>query len=186
MMKRILLSIVAMGWLSASYADDQPALVIQVPQTYYEHPTRIFHPRIDYWHNRGQSAEEVGVAAFKANQINTSSCKADANGQALVVILPNVSHNLQMGMYHTDITAKVYTSPTAEGALGEPVATVKGQGQIRGWVSYNSDSFIQKAYRQAFDTVIAQLQKEMAFQQAIKGPVQNYKALCDSVNALVQ
>lgn len=184
-MKRMLIAIIGLSWMGFSCAGTQPSLVIQVPDTFHKNPVRLLHPAINYWHDRGESAEEVGLAAFKSQNYNTSSCQADATGQALVVIEPNMFYNPQMGVFHSEIIAKVYTKNTADSALGKPLLEVKGLGQSRGWLTYNVENFAQRSYRQAFDQVIKQLQQNSAFQQSIEqAPVQTYQALCDSINTL--
>jgi hypothetical protein len=186
-MKRILLSLIALGWLSVSHAENEPVLVIQVPAMFYEHPTQLINPRFGYWHNRGKATEKVGLAAFQGQHYKTSRCQAEANGQALVVLVPNISYNPQMGIFHSEIIAKIYSTPSATGALEKPLVTVKGQGQSRGWLSYNAEAFIQKSYQQAVDQVIQQLQKDTTLQQALnQAPQQNYQALCDSIDTLAQ
>jgi hypothetical protein len=192
-MKRILISIASVacaGWMAAGYAANSPAnpaLVIQVPDTFYEHPVRLLNPYANYWHNRGEAADRVSLQTFQARQYSATSCKADAKGQALVVIEPNLFYNPQMGIFHTEITAKVYTQPAADSALGKPLVTAKGQGESRGWITYNVENFARKSYQQAFDQVIQQLQKNPVFQQSVaQGSVQNFEALCTSINTITQ
>ncbi len=189
-MKRILLSIssvVCLGWASLSQAGTQPALVIQVPEAFYQHPVRLLNPYLNYWHNRAEAAEAVGLSSFQAQNYATSSCEAEAKGQALVVIEPNMFYNPQSGIFYSEITAKVYNQPGADSALGKPLMTVKGQGQSRGWLTYNVEHSTHQSYQQAFDQVIQQLQQNPAFQQSLaQTPLQTYQALCNSINTLSQ
>lgn len=189
-MNRILLvigSLLCNGWINTSYAATAPTLVLQVPETFYQHPVRLLHPYQMYWHNRAEAAEKAGLSAFQAQNYSTASCEADAQGQALVVIEPNMFYNPQMGVFHTEITAKVYNQPGADSALGKPLMTVKGQGQSRGWVTYNVDHFASKSYQQAFEQVIQQLQSNPVFEQTIaQTPLQSYQALCTSIDTITQ
>lgn len=188
-MKQILMTVglICAGWIGAANAAATPALVIQVPDTFYQHPVRLLHPYANYWHNRGESVDKVSASAFQSRHYTTSSCKADANGQALVVIEPNMFYNPQMGVFHSQITARVYTKASADSALGKPLLTAKGEGQSRGWVTYNVENFAQKSYQQAFDQVILQLQKDPVFKQSVEqGSLQNFEALCDSINTITQ
>lgn len=189
-MKRILMSIgslLCISWLGIGHAATQPSLVIQVPETFYQHPVRLLHPYANYWHNRGEAAEKVGLSSFEKQHYTTSSCEAEAKGQALVVIEPNLFYNPQMGVFHTEITARVFTQGSADSALGKPLLTVKGIGQSNGWITYNVENFANKSYQQAFDQVIQQLQKNPVFQQSIaQAPVQTFDALCTSINTITQ
>ncbi len=189
-MKRILLSIssvLCLGWMSMSQAGTQPSLVIQVPEAFYQHPVRLLHPYINYWHNRAEAAENTGLSSFQAQNFATSSCEAEAKGQALVVIEPNMFYNPQTGVFYSEITAKVYNTPGADSALGKPLMTVKGEGQSRGWLTFNVEHSAHQSYQQAFDQVIQQLQKSPVFQKSVEqAPVQTYQALCNSINTLSQ
>lgn len=176
-----------LGWTSMSQAGTQPSLVIQVPESFYQHPVRLLNPYHVYWHNRAEAAEKAGLSAFQAQNYHTVSCEAEAKGQALVVIEPNMFYNPQMGVFHSEITAKVYTQPAADSALGKPLMTIKGLGQSRGWLTYNVDAVTSKSYQQAFNQVIEQLQQNTAFQQSLaQAPVQSYQALCTSIDTLTQ
>lgn len=189
-MKRILMTVgtlLCASWLSIGHAANPPSLVIQVPDTFYQHPVRLLHPYANYWHNRGEAAEKVGLSSFEKQHYGTSSCQAEAKGQALVVIEPNMFYNPQMGVFHTEITARIYTRASADSALGKPLMTVKGQGQSRGWITYNVENFANKSYQQAFDEVIQQLQNSPVFQQSVEqAPVQTFEALCTSINTITQ
>jgi hypothetical protein len=187
-MNRILKSISGLfivGWMGVAHAGTQSSLVIQVPEAFYQHPVRLLHPYMNYWHNRAEAAESVGLSSFESKNFTTSSCEAEAKGQALVVIEPNMFYNPQSGIFYSEITAKVYNQPAADSALGKPLMTVKGQGQSRGWLTFNVENSTHKSYQQAFDQVIDQLQKNPIFQQSVEqAPVQTYQALCNSINTL--
>lgn len=186
-MKQCLLFLLTLLGASGAQAADEPTLVIQVPATFYQHPTRLINPRIDYWHNRGKAAEKAGLAAFQDQHYQTASCKSGASGQAFIVIVPDMFYNPQRGVFHAQVLARVYTQPAADESSGKPVLTVKGEGEARGWLSSGAENFTHKAYRQAFDSVIEQLQKEPVFQQSLdKTPLQSYKTLCDSMDVLTQ
>jgi hypothetical protein len=188
-MKQILMTVglICASWIGVANAATTPALVIQVPDTFYQHPVRLLHPYANYWHNRGESADKVSASAFQSRHYTTSSCTADANGLALIVIEPNMFYNPQMGVFHSQITARVYTKASADSALGKPLLTAKGEGQSRGWITYNIENFAQKSYQQTFDQVIQQLQKDPMFKQSIEqAPTQNFEALCDSINTITQ
>jgi hypothetical protein len=178
---------ICLGWIGLSQAETAPALVIQVPESFYQHPVRLLNPYLNYWHNRAEAAETVGLSSFQAQKYTTSSCEAEAKGQALVVIEPNMFYNPQTGVFYSEITAKVYNTSAADSALGKPLLTVKGEGQSRGWLTYNVEYFTHQSYQRAFDQVIQQLQQNPVFQQSVsQGPIQTYDALCNSINTLSQ
>jgi len=188
-MKKILMTVglICASWIGAAHAAANPELVIQVPDTFYKNPVRLLHPYVNYWHNRGESVDKVSLSVFQTQHYDASSCKADAKGQALIVIEPNMFYNPQMGTFHSQITAKVYTKASAESALGKPLVTAVGEGESRGWITYNVENFAQKSYQQAFAHVIQKLEKDPVFKQSVEqGTVQNFEALCDSINTITQ
>ncbi len=181
------LALTGLSMQAQAQTGSEAALVIQVPQSFYQHPVRLLHPYINYWHPRGETAAQVGVNSFQAKNYATSSCEADAKGQALVVIEPNLFYNPQTGVFYSQIIAKVYDKPGAESALANPLLTVKGEGQARGWLTYNIEGFAQQSYQQAFDQVIARIQQDAGFQRSMRqGAMQTYSALCQSINTLSQ
>lgn len=170
-----------------SHAGAQPALVIQVPESFYQHPVRLLNPYFVYWHNRAEIAESVGLNSFQAQHYTTSSCQAEAQGQALVVIEPNMFYNPQTGVFYSEITARVYNTSAADSALGKPLMTVKGEGQSRGWLTYNVENFARQSYQQAFEQVIQKIQQNPAYEPSVvAAPVQTYQALCNSIDTLSQ
>lgn len=189
-MKRLILMMgacISICSATDSLAASNPSLVIQIPQTFYDHPVRLLQIAMAYWHNRGTAAAEVGMQEFQAQHFNTSSCQSDATGQALVVIEPNMFYNPKMGIYYSEITAKVYNKPTADSALGNPVLTFKGQGQTFGNITHNVEFFTHKAYQQAFDQVISQLEQNITFKELLsQAPSQSFQALCTSINTTTQ
>ncbi|MFD1123386.1 hypothetical protein ACFQ2T_12770 [Methylophilus flavus] len=186
-MKEILLFLLVTSWSGYVCAHEEPTLVFQIPSTFYQHPTRLSHPRVDYWHNRGKSAEKAGKGSFNAQHFKTSDCQTKPTGQALILIIPSMFYNLQRGVFYSEITAKIYTNPDQNSVLGKPLLTVKGQGQARGWVSYNAENFTHKSYQQAFDEVIQKLKKNTDYLQAIdNAPMHNYEALCQSIDSLAE
>lgn len=185
-MKPILYAIAAclLGSLSTPSLAN-PTVVLQVPQSYHMHPVRLLHPFMDYWHDRADAAQEVGTAAFQAQQYATASCQADAQGQALVVLEPNMFYNPKQGMFYSQITAKVYLKNTVETALEKPLLTVVTEGQSLGTLTHNAELFTHRAYQQAFDRLMVQLQQNGAFQQSLaQAPSQTYQALCTSIDKL--
>ena len=189
-MKNLMLWIGAMAGLASAgqgWAASTPSLVLQVPQTFYDHPVHLLQPVIGSWHNRGDAAAEVGLNAFQSQHFNATSCQADASGQALVVIEPKIFYNGKMGIYYSEITARVFTKPDAQGALGDPMLTIKGQGQAIGNITHNVELFTHRAYQQAFEQVISQLTQDAAFNQlAGQAPTQSFQSLCTSINKLTQ
>lgn len=173
-----------LGLLALS-AQATPVVILQVPQTFHQHPVRLLHPYINYWHDRGDAAEKVGLAAFQDQHFQTTACEAGTPGQALVVVEPYMFYNAKMGVFYSEITAKVYTAANAEAALQPPVLTVKGEGQTVGNLSHNAEFFMAQAYRQAFGRVIDDLQKNPAFTAMLgQGHLQTYQALCASIDTL--
>lgn len=185
MLNKTLFTLLMCTQLTA-YASN-PTLVLQIPQRFYQHPSHMLGPFAGYWHNRGTIAEQVGVASFQAQQFPTSSCSTEAEGQALVVLEPHIFFNPKVGIFYSEITARVYTKNAADSALEKPLLTLKTEGQSIGTMTHNIEMFTRQAYQQAFDRLLVQLQENSAFQQLVpQAPSQTYHALCESIDTLAQ
>jgi hypothetical protein len=182
-MSRLLFLLIAIAWIDCAVADVNADLVLKVPDTFYQHPTRLSHPRLDSWHNRGKVAEKAGVSAFRSHHYTVKNCSADGSGKALILILPSMFYNIQSEIFHSEIVAKVFTEATASGELAKPLLTITGKGQKRGWLSPNSERFTYESYMLAFDNITQELQENVAFQDAMKkASVQNFAAACAQVD----
>lgn len=163
------------------------ALILQVPQSFYDHPVHLLHPFMNYWHDRANAAQTAGTAAFEAYHFQTSSCDSESHGQALVVLEPNMFYNPKQGIFYSEITAKIYTGNTPADALNKPLLTVKTEGQSFGTLTHNAELFAQRSYQQAFDRLLQQLQSNTVFQQSVlQAPTQTYQALCNSIDTLAK
>ncbi len=162
------------------------SLVVQVPQSYYQNPVQLVHPYLNYWHNRGAVVERLGVSSFENQQYTVNECRQGAQGQALVVLEPNMFYNPRMGMFYSKITAKVYTKAGADAALVKPALVLKAEGQAVGTLTHNVELFTKRAYQHAFDQLMQQLQQHTDFQQTLANtPSQGFQALCQSVDTLI-
>lgn len=187
-MQRFLISISAGAALLLSLsASATNSLVVQIPQSYYQHPVHLLHPYQNYWHNRALQVEQLGITSFEGQQYTVNQCSQGAQGQALVVLEPNIFYNPKMGVFYSQITAKVYTDASANAALIKPVLTLKAEGQAFGSLLHNPELFTKRAYQQAFDRLQQQLQQHPDFQQTLaQAPNQGFEALCESVDTLTK
>ena len=187
-MKRLLLGLSFICASSSGMAiDNAPQLVIQVPNSYYQRPVHLTQAFLGYWHDRADAAHAVATETFGAHHYSTSSCDANPQGQALVVLEPNMFYNPKQGIFYSEITAKVYTQNSAAGALDKPLLTLKAEGQAVGNLTHNVETFTHRSYQQAFDRLLGQLQDNTVFQQSlVRLPNQTYQALCNSIDTLSQ
>lgn len=187
-MQRILISLSAGAVLLFNLtASANSSLVLQVPQSYYQHPVHLLHPYQNYWHNRAFQVEQLGISSFESQQYTVNQCSQGAQGQALVVLEPNMFYNPKMGVFYSQITAKVYTDGNANAALLKPVLTLKAEGQAYGSLLHNAELFTKRAYQQAFDRLQQQLQQQADFQHTLaNAPSQGFEALCASVDTLTK
>lgn len=164
-----------------------PTLVLQVPETYFKNPVRLLHPYLNVWHNRANAAQQAGIQQFNAQQITVNTCDAGAQGQALVVIEPNMFYNPKMGVFYSEIKARVFLNASIDASLTKPILMVTGTGSTVGNLATTPDFFMQKAYAQAYDQVIAQLLANDTFNTSVaQAPSQTYQALCTSIDTISQ
>ncbi len=176
-------------WLFASslISAANTTLVLQVPETYHKNPVRLLHPFLNVWHNRADAAEKAGTAQLQAQNITVNSCASGAQGQALVVIEPNMFYNPKMGVFYSEITARVFLNASVDASLTAPTLTLKGKGQMVGNLNAAPEFFMQKAYAVAYDDVITQLLANETFNTSIvPATSKTYQALCTSIDTLSQ
>lgn len=176
-------------WLltSSALSFAHPTVVLQVPETYYKNPVRLLHPFINVWHNRANAAQKVGTQQLQSQQITVNTCNSGAQGQALVVIEPNMFYNPKMGIFYSEITARVFLNASVDASLTAPAITLKGKGQTVGNLNTTYDFFMQQAYALAYDQVITQLLANETFKTLVaQAPNKSYQALCTSIDTISQ
>lgn len=183
-----LVTAVLLGFaLSASANTTTGNIAVKIPQTFYQNPVRMLHPYMDYWHNRGQALSSSAEQSFQPLSLPSQTCQNNSEANALVVLEPNMFYNAQLRVFHSQVTAKVYTNNEASAALTQPDLVITGTGQQLGELSYQAEFFMQKAYAQALAQVSDKLAESDAFQQSLaRSPAKSYQALCQSIDTVTQ
>ncbi len=162
-------------------------IVVQIPQTFYHNPVRMLHPYMDYWHNRGEALSRSALASFQPLSLASNSCQQTISANALIVLEPNMFYNAQLRVFHSQITAKVYTNNEASAALTNPDLVVTGIGQQLGELSYQAEYFMEKSYAKALAQVSEKLAQSDAFKQSLaRNQSKSYQALCQSIDTVTQ
>lgn len=182
---RLILSAVATLMLSMS-ANANSNIIVQVPQTYYEHPVRLLHPYIDYWHTRAIGAQKAAQKVLSQAGFNVQSCDGNSTAQGALIVEPNMFYNPQMGVFYGQIIAKWYSHNDAAAALLAPDYVFKGEGQQLGSLRFGAEYAMQQAYTLAMQQVLQQLQQSALNKTLETAPAKNYQGLCQGADQLLK
>lgn len=183
-----LVTVALLGFaMTASANSGNSSITVKIPQTFYQNPVRMLHPYMDYWHNRGEALSQSAQNGFQPLALSSQTCQTNSLSNALVVLEPNMFYNAQLRVFHSQVTAKVYTSNEASAALTQPDLVITGTGQQLGELSYQAEFFMQKAYDKALTQLSEKLAQSDAFKQSLaSNPAKSYQALCQSIDTVTQ
>lgn len=130
------------------------SVLIYINPVFYEHPVRMLHPYLDYWHMRGPMFEKIAVEALNNKQINAQTCKSNADTNLTISLEPYIFYNPQMRVFHSEVIANVYA-----GKL-EPIATYKASAQQQGELNNVADYYLKLAYKKAMQGIVTKMQAD--------------------------
>jgi hypothetical protein len=163
-MKKILLITLALclpTWVLAE-TSNTPAtgnIAIHIVQTYYEHPVRLNHPYIDYWHMTGPATEKAALSTLQQSFQHVQTCQQANNAQVLLLIDPYMFYNPQSHLFYTKLIVKAYNNPNNH----LPILKITKEVQQVGELGQNPEFYINKAYKHAMQLVTDELQSNQAF-----------------------
>ena len=166
----IILSLLSLATLSHSAMADTKTdasadktstsnLLVYINPVFYEHPVRMLHPYLDYWHMRGPMFEKVAVetlnkAKLNGSQLHAQNCKADLTTNITVSLEPYIFYNPQLRVFHSEVIANVYAGKLV------PIATYKATAQQQGELNNVPEYYLKRAYTKAMQGIVTKMQAD--------------------------
>lgn len=153
-------------------------LLVYINPVFYDHPLRMLHPYLDYWHLRGPMFEKVALKVLNDHHSNAAICKTDIATNFTLALEPYMYYNPQMRVFHSDVIAKVYA-----GKL-EPAATYTAKVQQQGELSGMAEYSLEHAYEKAMQNIVMQMQADSKLVDANNVAPQLGNNMCTLLNTL--
>jgi hypothetical protein len=188
MLKYLLTSLLAFTFNLAAMAGDITAaddsnIAVLIAKTNYEHPVRLLHPYLDYWHMKGPSAEKAAMQTLQKSFPNAQLCNNAHQAKLVLLLEPHMFYNPQLRVFHSEIIAKVYTPDVTSNHAAQAIITIKKQGQQLGDLNTAPEYYIEKAYVNAMQAVIATLNSNPDFQSSIHATGnKNAESICPALD----
>lgn len=149
-------------------------IMVYINPLFYEHPIRMLHPYLDIWHLRGPMFEKIALKALnnnvvglKSSQTNAQTCKPNVDANLTISLEPYMFYNPQMRVFHAEVLAKVYA-----GRL-DAIASFKAKAQQQGEINNVADYYFKKAYGNAMQDIVQQLNNEMTAHPVAPSSLEN-------------
>ncbi|HQN65762.1 MAG TPA: hypothetical protein PLP44_08860 [Methylophilus sp.] len=166
------------GLILTSNAFAQPPegkIALHISRFHYEHPVRLLHPYLDFWHMKGPMAEKISRESLKKNFNMLDDCNGDAN--VLLLLEPHMFYNPQMRNFHAELIVRVYANQGPN-----PVITIKKQAQQEGDLALTPEVHMEKAYLKAIQKIIKELETDKTFLASLKGlPIRDLQSFCNGM-----
>ncbi len=177
MLKTIFIFLFGLIFSSSGLAETIPAnIALHIAPTHYEHPVRLLHPYLDYWHMKGPLTEKVAKAALEKRFASVTDCSGNAS--VVLLIEPHIFYNPQMRVFHAEFIARAYTKLS-----GSPITTIKKQAQQQGELAITPEISIEKAYANAMNQIVQQLETDKTFLEALNAaPISDLQSTCNSLD----
>lgn len=154
-------------------------IVVHIAGVHYQHPVRLLHPYIDFWHMKGPMAEKVAFKVLDKQFDNLKLCKNSTNVNAVLMLEPHMFYNAQLNVFHAEFIARVYTKTL------EPILTIKKQAQQIGQLNIKPDFYMEKAYTKAMEKVVKKLVADQTLITALTNSQNNTaETLCPALDNL--
>ena len=154
-------------------------IALHISSVHYQHPVRLLHPYIDFWHMKGPLAEKAAFKVLDKRIDHLKLCKNSTNADAVLMLEPHMFYNPQLRIFHAEFIARVYTNSM------EPILTIKKQAQQIGQLDIKPDFYMEKAYVKALDKVINKLEADQTFLTAVNtAQNNNAQTLCAALDNL--
>lgn len=188
MQKILVMTILSLGFCSAAYAEATSvklpgSIAMHIGRTHYEHPVRLLHPYLDFWHMKGPLAEKAALKALKQRFANVGDCSTPAN--VVLLLEPHIFYNVHLGVFHAEFFARAYVKSAEEPTYENSLIVIKKQAQQFGNLGIKPDYYMEKAYAKAMDKVIKKLETDKAFLATLENTkLDDLKSICDTLDKL--
>ena len=119
----------------------------------YKYSVHLLHPYYDYWFEQGPIVEPIALSALKAQNSNASLCQANETADKVIRVTPSLFYNPQLRMYHSRLSATVYSGS------GNVLGNYVGEGKQLGYTQVNHaiNMHLSKAYSAAMQDLMAKI-----------------------------
>ena len=164
-------SVLAENTVKANVASksNTTSILVYINPIFYQHPIRMLHPYLDYWHMRGPMFEKIAIEALDNKQTSAQICKSNTDTSLTISLEPYIFYNPQMRVFHSEVIANVYAGKLA------PIATYKATAQQQGELNNAADYYLKLAYKKAMHGIVIKMQADNS---RFKTPVALENNLC--------
>lgn len=164
-------SVLAENTVKANVASksNTTSILVYINPIFYQHPIRMLHPYLDYWHMRGPMFEKIAIEALDNQQTSAQICKSNTDTSLTISLEPYIFYNPQMRVFHSEVIANVYAGKLA------PIATYKATAQQQGELNNAADYYLKLAYKKAMHGIVIKMQADNS---RFKTPVALENNLC--------
>ncbi|MDX1914670.1 MAG: hypothetical protein SFU55_03730 [Methylophilus sp.] len=161
----------------------ESAIAVLIAKTNYEHPVRLLHPYLDYWHMKGPLAEKAAMQTLQQHFQNVNWCNHANNAKVVLLLEPHIFYNPQLHVFHSEIIAKVYTPDNKSNHTAQAIVTIKKQAQQLGELDATPEFYLEKAYIKAMEEVVEALDTNQDFLNSIKATgSKNAESICPALD----
>lgn len=148
-------SVVLLTSLSASVyaADSNTKTLLYISPNDYNYSVHLLAPYYDYWFAQGPMLEAVALKALQEKYSETRLCQANETADSIIRIKPSIFYNPMMHVYHSKLTATVYSGK------GDVLGTYVGEAQQLGAASFDvaTKRSLSKVYGLAMQNLMTTL-----------------------------
>jgi hypothetical protein len=168
---------------STALAEKLPGnIAMHIAKLHYEHPVRLLHPYLDFWHMKGPLVEKAALKALQKRFANVGNCDGSAN--VVLLLEPHMFYNAQLRVFHAEIIARAYVS-TTDLSSQSAITSIKKQAQQNGDLGVKPEYYMEKAYVKAMEKVIKKLETDKTFLATLdKVKIANPKLICNALDDL--
>jgi hypothetical protein len=159
-------------------------IAVHIAEMHYQHPVRLMHPYLDYWHMKGPSAEKAVLATLLKRFTNVQLCNKAEHAEVLLFIEPHMFYNPQSRLFYAKLIVKVYAEDGST-KTRQPILKITKEAHQTGDLNVTPEFYIEKAYTQAMQLVINELETNQAFLKAMDTQAtQHLEAICPALDDL--
>jgi hypothetical protein len=159
-------------------------IAVHIAEVHYEHPVRLMHPYLDYWHMKGPSVEKAALATLRKNFANVQLCNKAEHAEVLLFIEPHMFYNPQSRLFYAKLIVKAYNEDDSS-KTRQPLLKITKEAQQIGDLNVVPEFYIEKAYTKAMQLVINELESNQAFLNSIEtNNTKHMETICPALDEL--
>jgi hypothetical protein len=159
-------------------------IAVHIAEMHYQHPVRLMHPYLDYWHMKGPSAEKAVLASLQKRFTNVQLCNQAEHAEVLLFVEPHMFYNPQSRLFYAKLIVKVYTEDDSS-KTRQAILKITKEAQQSGDLNLSPEFYIQKAYTKAIQLVINELETNPVFLKGVDTQATKHlETMCPAIDDL--